>query len=134
MNWYDSPVSSAIDREQLESDIRRELPALSDDRAQELAWIIGRIVAALQPERIYAFGSRARADEQTDSDIDLMVIVRHADIPRHQRAQHAYLSVGLHRFPTDILVWTHDEFEQKKANPANLPATILREGRQLYAT
>lgn len=95
--------------------------------------MLGRIVAAFQPERIYAFGSQARADASSDSDIDLMVIVRQSDSPRHQRAQHAYLTVGIHRFPTDILVWTHDEFEEKKSNPANLPATILREGRQLFA-
>jgi uncharacterized protein len=126
-------MGNRVGRERVESEIRRELPALNDDRVHELTGIIVRIVEALQPERIYAFGSRARADAEPDSDIDLMVIVPKSDRPRHQRAQLAYQSVGLHRFPTDILVWTRDEFEQKKANPANLPATILREGRELYA-
>jgi len=33
----------------------------------------------------------------------------------------------------DILVMTREEFERRREVPASLPATVLREGRILYA-
>jgi hypothetical protein len=33
----------------------------------------------------------------------------------------------------DVMVWTADEFDPKTAVATSLPATVLREGRLLYA-
>jgi predicted nucleotidyltransferase len=113
--------------------IRRELSHLSLNEARELGRVIERLAERLQPEWIFVFGSQARGDARPDSDIDLLIVVPHSDLPPHRRDQEAYGAVGRHLVPLDILVMTRAEFEQRRAASASLPATVLHEGRVLYA-
>jgi predicted nucleotidyltransferase len=120
---------------ELEECVRRELPSLDEAQAQELASIIEQLVTAFHPERVYAFGSRARGDARPDSDVDLMVVVTDSDEPAYRRAQAAYTLVNFKRLlPLDVLVWTRHEYDDRLPNPATLPGTINREGKLLYAT
>jgi uncharacterized protein len=113
--------------------VRRELPGLNDAQARELAEILSSLVATFQPDVIYAYGSRARNDASADSDVDLMVVISESAEPGYRRDQQAYRSIPLHRLPVDILVVTRSEFARRVAVPASLPATVLREGKTLYA-
>lgn len=119
--------------ELLEDRIRRELSHLSEADVGDLARIVRRLVAALRPERIYVFGSLARGDATPDSDVDLLVVVPRADRPTHQLAQAAYHAAAPHALALDILVMPHEEFAWRSRALASLPATVLREGRLLYA-
>jgi predicted nucleotidyltransferase len=94
--------------------------------------VVGCLVDALQPEQVYLFGSRARGDNQPDSDYDFMVIVPQSDLPPHRRAQQAHRALGGIRVAADILVWTRQEFDRFLPVPGSLAATVLREGRLLY--
>jgi predicted nucleotidyltransferase len=94
---------------------------------------VERLVEAFRPERIYLYGSRARGDSRVDSDYDLMVVVPSSELPPHRRAQVAYrLLYGL-GIPKDIVVWTREEFDRYLPVVASLAATVVREGRVLYA-
>ena len=97
-----------------------------------LSDIVRRLVDAIQPEQIYLFGSRARGDNQADSDYDLMIVVTASDLPPHRRAQHAHRVLGGMQVAADILVWTRREFDRFLSVPGSLAATVLREGRLLY--
>jgi uncharacterized protein len=118
---------------QLEARIRQELPGLNDEQAAELAGMLDRLIQAFHPESIYAFGSHARGDATSDSDVDLMLVIEHSDEPRYRRAQAAYGVLGRQTVPTDILVQTRAEFDDRRNVPSSLPATVLREGKLLYA-
>jgi len=120
-------------RDALETVVPRALPGLSVEHASELVVIIERLVEALQPERIYVFGSHARGDAAPDSDVDLMVVVPYSDLLPHNRDQAAYRSIGLHAFAVDVLVLTAAEFKRTCGAYASLPATVLREGKVIYA-
>jgi hypothetical protein len=48
-----------------------------------LAEIVQTIVAEVDPERIYLFGSRARGDERPDSDVDLLIVDRKPSGPEY---------------------------------------------------
>jgi len=98
-----------------------------------LAEIVRRLVAACEPERIYLFGSTARGEAGPDSDYDLMVVVGGSDLPGYRRDQIAYralLGLGIAK---EVMVWTREEFDRRAHVLASLPATVLREGRLLYA-
>lgn len=98
-----------------------------------LAEVVGRLVEAFQPERIYLFGSHARGEEEPDSDYDLMVVVPASDLPGYKRDQLAYQALQGVGVAKDVLVWTRGEFDARLHLVASLPATIEREGRLLYA-
>lgn len=106
-------------------------PILEQD--PKLAEIVQRLVVALKPERIYLFGSHARGQAGSDSDYDLLVVVPASDLPAHRRDQWAYRVLKGIGVAKDVLVWTRDEFESRSTVASSLPATVLREGRLLYA-
>ncbi len=98
-----------------------------------LAEIVRRLVEAFRPERVYLFGSKARGDEDPDSDYDLMVVVSASAQPAYRRAQEAHGLLWDLGVAADVLVWTREEFEPRLRLAASLPATVVREGKLLYA-
>ncbi len=98
-----------------------------------LAEAVRRLVRTFQPERIFLFGSGATGAAGPDSDYDLMVLVGSSADSSYRRARDAYTAVLDVAIPMDILVWTREEFDWQVPVVASLPATILREGRLLYA-
>jgi predicted nucleotidyltransferase len=97
-----------------------------------LAEIVRRLIEALQPERIYLFGSRARGEAGADSDYDLMVVVPHLAEPAYRLAQWAHAVLWGLGAAADILVWSREAFDGRLHLKASLPATILREGKLLH--
>ncbi|HUE86645.1 MAG TPA: nucleotidyltransferase domain-containing protein [Vicinamibacterales bacterium] len=98
-----------------------------------LAEIVHRLVTAYQPERIYLFGSHARGDAGADSDYDLLVVAPE-DAPQERRdSKLAYEVLWGVRAAADVIVWEKPRFERRSRVVCSLPATVLREGRLLYA-
>lgn len=98
-----------------------------------LAEMVRRLIDTFKPERIYLFGSKARGDASAESDYDLMVIVLHSDMPGYRRDQVAYRALLGLQVAKDVMVWTREEFDSRAHLPASFPATIIREGKLLYA-
>ena len=99
----------------------------------KLAEIVRRLVDAYQPERIYLFGSEARGDAGPDSDFDLLVVVPNEAPPEKRRSRLAYEHLWGTGVAADVLVWTAEGFDSRVHLRASLPATVLREGKLLYA-
>jgi uncharacterized protein len=95
--------------------------------------LVQRLAEKFHPERIYLFGSKARGDEGPDSDYDLLMVVGTANEPRYRIAQKALDLTWELGIAVDILVWTRESFEFKSHAASSLPATVLREGKLLYA-
>lgn len=117
----------------IEDRIRGALPTLTEERAGELVRIVERLVSAFHPDRIYAFGSQVRGEAEPESDFDLLLVVPGVTEPAHRLAQAAYHALPTHSLPIDIIVMSKEEFESRGRAASSLPATILREGRALYA-
>jgi predicted nucleotidyltransferase len=100
----------------------------SDEILQE---IVRRIVAAVQPERIILFGSAARGEMDTDSDLDLLVI---KDCGHRRRMatkiERSLIGIGV---PTDVIVATPDDIERYKDTIGLIYRPALREGKTIYA-
>jgi predicted nucleotidyltransferase len=93
--------------------------------------IVRRLVAAIDPDRIVLFGSRARGDAKPDSDVDLLVI-KDSDEPAHRRVIHAYRALTGLGVPKDILWRTPAEIEEWSRVGNYVTTEALREGRVLY--
>ena len=98
-----------------------------------LAVVVGRLVEAYHPERIYLFGSAARGGAGEDSDYDIMVVVQDHSEPERRDCDLAYRVLRGLRVAKDVLVWTRSEFDKRLHLRASLPSTIVREGKLLYA-
>ncbi len=93
--------------------------------------IVRRIVATAKPEKVILFGSRARGDARSDSDIDLLVVADDPQ-PRSQRASALYGVLSDILVPMDILVYRPEEIEEWRNVPQAFVTTAVREGSILY--
>lgn len=98
-----------------------------------LTEIVRRMVEVYRPDRIYLFGSTARGDAGPDSDCDLMIIVPDDAPAALKNPDAGYRAMeGLSK-SGDFLVWSRGDFDKRLHLRASLPATIVREGKLLYA-
>jgi predicted nucleotidyltransferase len=93
--------------------------------------VVRRIRAAGEPQQVILFGSRARGEEQADSDLDLLIVMD-TDLPRHKRPLPFYRALSGLGLAKDIVVYTPSEVEDWKTASCSLVATVLREGEVLY--
>ena len=105
-------------------------PSVGDEEL--LQTIATRIVEAIHPQKIILFGSWAREERGSHSDIDLLII-QESTLPRPQRyaqVRRLFWGMGL---PMDILVYTPEEFARYQSVPGSFTHTGAHEGRVLYA-
>ena len=86
---------------------------------------------AARPTRIILFGSHARGDARTDSDVDLLVVIenvsdRLAEMVRLNRV------LSPLRIPVDLLVVSEETFRYWADTPGNAYFAAHAEGRVLY--
>lgn len=116
----------------MQIEIKRNVVAPSPD-APALHELLRRLIAAYDPERVCLFGSVARGEVGPDSDYDLMIIVPDDAAPERRRSRLAYRVTRGTGTAADVLVWLKSNFERRAHVVASLPATVLREGKLLYA-
>ena len=93
------------------------------------------IVDAADPEQVILFGSRARGDAGTNSDVDLVVVEAEPFGPGRDRGvEETRLWRALANFhvPKDILVYSRDEVDHWRDSLNHVLARALREGKVLY--
>lgn len=81
-------------------------------------------------KRVLLFGSFARGDYGTRSDLDLLVIVSNADKPVRERITDFLEDAP--DYPTDILVYTERELQCRLAEENSFLCRAMREAIQLY--
>ena len=103
---------------------------------QAIAEAIG---SALSPQCVILFGSRARGDHQTHSDVDLAVIASQTELDVQQRYDLRQQAHGLAetvsngRFRRiDIIIWTETQYRTKKRSINHVAGRAWREGVILY--
>ena len=94
--------------------------------------ITKRLVKEFAPERIFLFGSHVWGNPNQDSDLDLLVIVKHSKLSPAKRACRAYRCLRNIPHPLDILVKTQKEVERFSHVSAALECQILQKGKLLY--
>ena len=98
-----------------------------------LARLIDELVGLYAPRRIILFGSQARGEAGPGSDYDLMVLVSDNSSSAIQNRSILYDHLWDLGIAADVLIWTESAYTKKLHLKASLPATIEREGREIYA-
>jgi predicted nucleotidyltransferase len=102
-------------------------------KQETIGEITRRLVKFYRPVRIYLFGSEARGESGTDSDLDFCVLLPD-DAPEslyRDRSIHSHFR-GLEA-AVDVVRLPCGDFDARAAHVvASLPATIVREGKLLY--
>jgi uncharacterized protein len=83
----------------------------------------------LPDSEVLLFGSRARKDEKSDSDYDILLITKanltvKEKLPLKTKIRKALLSLGIR---SDILIQSETEVDQKRNLPGHIVRRILRE-------
>ena len=99
---------------------------------REVKKIVKNLEKKYFPEKIYLFGSFAWGKPERGSDIDLLIIKK-TKKKRHQRIIEAEKSLESCKLPTDILVLTPKELEERKKLGDFFIKLILKKGNLLYA-
>ncbi|MFZ2854297.1 MAG: nucleotidyltransferase domain-containing protein [Rhodocyclaceae bacterium] len=86
---------------------------------------------AAQPARVILFGSYARGDADTASDVDLMVIEPAFDdkAGEYLRLKEAIGRLGV---GVDLLLCTESEFQRRSQVPGTVPYWAKKEGKVLH--
>lgn len=93
--------------------------------------MVSRIRRTVDPERIILFGSHARGDATSYSDLDLLIVAPSA-LPRWNRTVPIYRLLAGMGIGKDIVWWTPDEIAEWRGVPAHFINRIIAEGRVLY--
>lgn len=93
---------------------------------------VQRIVAVLQPEVVYLYGSHAYGQPDEHSDVDLLVVVRDISLPPHKRAIKAYGALRGLFFPAEVKVVTRAEFERRAQWLSSIERVVREKGKVLY--
>lgn len=97
----------------------------------EIKRVAEKIATAANAEKVILFGSFARGDFHTGSDVDLFIIAP-SDLPRFKRSRKLYKLFSPYPFSMDLLVYTPEEVEAGKKTPLSFVSTVLREGKVVY--
>lgn len=95
--------------------------------------ITRRLVEFYQPVRIYLFGSEARGEAGSDSDLDFCVVLPDDAPERLYRDRSIHRRLWGLQAAVDVVRLANSDFDARAAHVVtSLPATVVREGRLLY--
>ncbi len=98
---------------------------------KQLQQIINKIVAYIDPAKIYLFGSRARGDSRNDSDYDIVVIYD-GEMSKREVKLGIRRLFGLPDFSMDLFVLTSEELGRFHRIANTLAREITENGEVVY--
>jgi len=100
-------------------------------QATLLEQVTRTIVERFHPKRIVLFGSHARGDAGSDSDLDVFIEMQTSRRPP-ERAIEVSAAFGLRQWPLDVVVYTPEEVQRLRGVSGTLLSVIEKEGKVLY--
>ena len=96
-----------------------------------LSELVRRIVETVHPLRIVLFGSAAAGEMDSNSDLDVLVIMPDGT-HRRRAAQEIYLGLQGLGIAKDIVVATPKDIQEHGGNPSLILYPALAQGKELY--
>ena len=111
---------------------RHDMIRVRNSIEEQIQYMVRRIVAEFDPDRIILFGSYARGQAGPDSDVDLLVVMPVKGSKRAKQLEIRAMVRDVH-VPKDIIVSTTEEFQWRKDTVGTIEYPAVREGKTLYA-
>src|SRR5947199_5528712 len=92
--------------------------------------VVDEIARKFDPQRIILFGSYATGTADEDSDVDLMIVMAYRG-QSYEKATEISMAVQID-FPSDILVRSPQEIQQRLRMEDYFMLDIMEEGKVLY--
>ena len=87
----------------------------------------------LNPIKIILFGSFALGNQNLNSDLDIMVILKESNLPRFKRGQNIRLELQrIFDIDIDLLIYTQAEINEWSGVELSFVNTVLKKGKILY--
>jgi len=93
--------------------------------------IIDRIVSLFSPEKIIIFGSAANGTADSNSDVDILIIME-TDLSYHRRSGPIRAAMRGIPVATDMIVLTPGEYERLKDDESSFANEISKTGVVAY--
>jgi uncharacterized protein len=94
--------------------------------------LVSRLVAALDPQMIWLFGSRARGDARPDSDFDLLVVAKNDGSDWAEDYDMVYAPTMGSGIGVDIVPVSFEGYEEALELNTSFVTRIVTEGRKVY--
>lgn len=97
--------------------------------------VVARIVREANPEKVILFGSRARGENRTDSDMDLLVVVSEETLRQNGRRRllaRFWSAMGHLPFSFDFLLFSPEEVNRWQSSVNHVICQAIRDGKVLY--
>ena len=101
------------------------------DLQDEIRHITAQLVERYRAERIILFGSAARGNLPTDSDVDFLIIKTDCPPIGRDRVRELHRLID-RNIPVDFLVYRPEEFDGRLAMGDPFLEAILRDGKVLH--
>jgi predicted nucleotidyltransferase len=97
--------------------------------------IVSIIVSQVNPDQIVLFGSYARGENKSTSDIDLLILKKNLK-NSNTITDNLYMSFFENKIkiPVDLLVVDYDKYNKLKNEIGYIYKTINKEGKLIYGT
>ena len=96
-----------------------------------LRHLVNILVREVEPDRIILFGSRARGENEEQSDYDICIL-KTGVMQRRKLAKQIYRLLYDINAPVDVIVETPERFEQLKDNRFLIYKDIAKHGQVIY--
>jgi len=93
--------------------------------------ITRRILSVSDPEKIILFGSYARGDNNSNSDLDLLVVMKYVESPRSESIRLRQALRGL-LVPVDVIVVTTEQMDRYGKTSGLIYQSAQAEGKLVY--
>ena len=90
------------------------------------------IVERFEPEQVIMFGSCARGDTDENSDLDLLVVLRHNDEQGRQGNGIRLAIAERFLLPVDVLIRSADVVAKYRRDPNSMISRMLEDSEVLY--
>ena len=129
--WIAAPLTHSAQSQAAQRQVKPNYGPYGSEQ-EALDALVSRLVAALDPQMIWLFGSRARGDARPDSDFDLLVVAKAEGADWAEDYDKVYAPTMGSGIWTDVVPCDLEVYEASLGLSTSFVRRIVDEGRIVF--